>query len=250
MSSAVPRLRMFAGPNGSGKTTIKRNLGKPDDWFGVYINPDEIEAKVRRSGLLPLAEFGVTAATDEVQNHFAESAFLRSQNLAANASLIRCDGHIVDFRNIAFNSYFASVFADFLRRKLLEAGRSFSFETVMSSRDKVELLQEAQQRGFRTYLYFVATEDPAINIERVKLRVAQGGHDVPAAKIVERYHRTLGLLAEAIRYSNRGYVFDASGGSAWFFAEFTEGAALELKTNQIPNWFESIARDFGIDVSP
>ena len=40
----------------------------------------------------------------------------------------------------------------------------------MSAKDKVELLREAQSRGFRTYLYFIATEDPDSNIQRVKNR--------------------------------------------------------------------------------
>ena len=62
------------------------------------------------------------------------------------------------------NSYFASVAGDFLRQKLLAQKISFTFETVMSHPSKVELLAEAQRAGYRTYLYFVATEDPAINI--------------------------------------------------------------------------------------
>jgi predicted ABC-type ATPase len=31
---------MFAGPNGSGKTTVKKDLQKPPPWFGIYINPE------------------------------------------------------------------------------------------------------------------------------------------------------------------------------------------------------------------
>ena len=54
MSDAIPRLRMFAGPNGSGKTTVKNTLGKPESWFGMYINPDDLEASIRHTGLLPL----------------------------------------------------------------------------------------------------------------------------------------------------------------------------------------------------
>ena len=36
----------------------------------------------------------------------------------------------------------------------------------MPSPDKIEILHKAQARGFRTYLYYVATEDPEINISR------------------------------------------------------------------------------------
>ncbi len=60
---------------------------------------------------------------------------------------------------------------------------TFTFETVMSHPDKIELLHKAQQSGFRTYLYYVATEDPEINISRVENRVSSGGHPVPREKI-------------------------------------------------------------------
>ena len=50
MSRQTPRLRMFAGPNGSGKSTVKDNLKLPPKLIGVYVNPDELEATVRRDG--------------------------------------------------------------------------------------------------------------------------------------------------------------------------------------------------------
>ncbi len=70
-------------------------------------------------------------------------------------------------------------------------------------------LKQAQLAGYRTYLYFIATEDPSINIARVRARVHFGGHDVPQEKII-RYARSLDLAAEAIRYANRAYFFDNS----------------------------------------
>jgi predicted ABC-type ATPase len=113
-----------------------------------------------------------------------------------------------------------------------------------SAPDKSALLREAQARGFRTYLYYIATEDPAINIQRVKNRVAEGGHDVPETKIVARYHRSLGLLAEAIRYSSRAFFFDTSDDKAWYFAEAADGTTIELKSDEMPVWFEPIWNHF------
>lgn len=67
----------------------------------------------------------------------------------------------------------------------------------------------------------------------------QGGHPVPEDKIVQRYHRSLELLINAIRYSNRTYVFDNSGHNqnrTWL-AEITDGVTLEIKVDQLPAWF-------------
>ena len=139
------------------------------------------------------------------------------------------------------NSYVASAVADFFRQHLLASRASFTLETVMSHSSKVELLKNAQQLGFRTYLYFVATEDPEINISRVRVRVRQGGHSVPEDKIVKRYHAAIGQLREALRFTNRAYIFDNSGDGvahSWI-AEITEGRELELKTDKMPAWFKA-----------
>lgn len=162
------------------------------------------------------------------------------------------DGKL-DFGDVAMNSYWASVLVDYLRRRLLEQKISFTFETVMSHASKVEFLQEARRAGYRTYLYYVATEDPAINVSRVQSRVRLGGHDVPQGKIVERYYRSLRLLDMAIEHSNRAYVFDSSEENAdrphaWI-AEITEGRSLELKTDKIPGWFQRAVLEKAVSVA-
>lgn len=110
----------------------------------------------------------------------------------------------------------------------------------MSHWGKVELLERAQREGYRTYLYYVATDSPKINIGRVRYRVSQGGHDVPEEKIRSRYERSLELLIEAIKRTNRAYIWDNSrdGRSPTLLAEITEGNDLVLHNDQIPAWFK------------
>lgn len=199
---------MFAGPNGSGKSTLKSYL--PKELLGVYLNPDEIEREIREKGFLDFTAFSVTTTAEEVLSFFNESPFLKSAGFSHAARSLGFASGRLDFAKVEVNSYFASVAGDFLRRKLLELKVAFTFETVMSHPSKVELLARAQQAGYRTYLYFVATDDPAINISRVRNRVKLGGHDVPEERIEPRYHRSLELLMEAIRHANRAYVFDNS----------------------------------------
>lgn len=231
---------MFAGPNGSGKTTVKNSLGKSPSWFGLYINPDELEAAFRKSGSHPIAPLEVTFSQDELRDYFANSTLLSEKELADSSRLIRIEGDKLLFPEDQFNSYHASVLSDFLRRKAIQQRRSFSFETVMSSRDKVELMKVAVQAGYRIYLYFIATEDPAINIARVKTRVAEGGHDVPEDKIVTRYYRSLSLLREAILHADRAFLFDTSYEEPWYFAEITDAGTIRLQSDEIPAWFEPI----------
>ena len=238
---------MFAGPNGSGKTTVKSHLRKPADWFGIDINPDELEATILRTGQLQLAPFELQTTSDEIREHSYDSALLQAHGLLENVDGITVNAEAVDFSGISFNSYHASVLSDFIRRKSFIARKTFTFETVMSAPDKVELFREARESGYRTYLYYIATEDPAINIQRVRNRVADGGHDVPEDKITARYFRSLRLLASAVSHASRAFFFDTSGSESWYFAESTEGTSIELKSDELPHWFAPIWDEFGQD---
>jgi predicted ABC-type ATPase len=239
----VPRLRMFAGPNGSGKSTIKSVV--PPELLGVYLNPDEMEKEIRERDFLDLRAYGVETTREEILPFFLNSTLLAKAGLNQEAEGLRFAEGKLDFFEVSVNAYHASVAADFLRRKLLDMRVSFSFETVMSSPDKVALLEQARALGYRTYLYFIATEDPEINIARVKSRVHLGGHDVPVDKIVSRYARSLDLLLPAIRQSNRAYLFDNSrhGGEQLWVAAITEGSDLETKCSPVPLWFRRAVWD-------
>jgi len=234
---------MFAGPNGSGKSTLKTVLDPK--LLGVYLNPDEMEREMRATGLLDVNHYGVSTTGEEATAFFRESKFLRNAGPHNASERVRFDqGHLI-FSDVAVDSYVASVTADFLRQKLLAAKKSLTIETVMSHRGKVELLQTAQDLGYRTYLYFIATEDPAINVSRVANRVRQGGHPVPEDKIVKRYYASLNLLIDAIRRTNRAYLFDNSGHEQdrrWI-AEVTNGSLLEMKSDLMPAWFKNAVWD-------
>lgn len=233
---------MFAGPNGSGKTTVKNSLRKTPKWFGLYINPDDLEADIRKAGFVSLEPFGLTATTDELRGFFSRSKLLARHSLDVRSIVCRDGG--IDFAGVAFTSYHASVLSDYLRRRTLDARRSLSFETVMSAVDKVELMREAQELGYRTYLYYVATDDPTINLQRVRNRFADGGHDVPGEKVVARYYRSLSLLPRAVRYANRAYFFDTTHEQPWYFAEATNGVRLDLKSTTFPVWFDPVWERF------
>lgn len=230
------RLRIFAGPNGSGKSTVKSVIAP--ELLGVYLNPDDIEKEVRQRGYYDLRGLNLSISRAEIIDFFKEHPLLqRTKEADLIDTLQLIESEFIDFGNVGFNSYISAILTDFLRQKLIDTGQSFTFETVMSSADKLQTLRRAQAVGFRNYLYYVATEDPLINIARIKHRVRIGGHPVPDDKVVDRYHRSLALLLDAIRLTNRAYIFDNSGQTKVWIAEITQGVHIELKTDLIPNWF-------------
>ena len=230
----TPRLRVFAGPNGSGKSTLNSVISK--ELLGVYINPDEIEKEILKYDFLDMRAFDIKTDEDEVLSFFQNHPLIKKAELEDEVYMLKYTDNKIDFFNISVNSYYASICADFIRHKLLKAKISFTFETVMSSKDKVDFLKKAQDAGYRTYLYFIATQDPIVNISRVSNRVKLGGHNVPKEKIVSRYYRSLELLREAIRYSTRAYIFDNSSQERLWIAQINDAKEFEFKSDVIPEW--------------
>ncbi len=232
---SIPRLRMFAGPNGSGKSTLNSIISK--ELLGIYINPDEIEKEIVKFDFLDLSAYGIKTNKEEVLSFFENHPLLKKVDvLWDELYMLKFVDNKIDFSDILINSYYASVCADFIRHQLLKAKISFTFETVMSSKDKVEFLKKAQDAGYRTYLYFIATQDPTVNISRVHNRVKLGGHSVPKDKIVSRYYRSLKLLSEAVKYSSRAYIFDNSSQEKLWIAQINNGKVFTFKSEIVPQW--------------
>lgn len=121
----------------------------------------------------------------------------------------------------------------------------------MSHPSKIDILVRAKAAGFFVQLFFVGTDDPRTNIERVALRVAQGGHDVPQDRIVSRWNRTMALLHRAIEASDRSFLFDNSavGGHSSPNLVFTSDLGAEgrsesgLQVNPPPDWLRQYVLD-------
>ena len=114
---------------------------------------------------------------------------------------------------------------------------------MFSHPGKLDLMKSASEAGYKVYLYFISTEDPAINVERVKkIRVKQGGHDVPEDKIISRYARTMELLDEALELCYHAYLWDNSkaGAGSELFGEMKrgeQGVQWTVDTDKVPLWF-------------
>lgn len=228
-----PKLRVIAGPNGSGKTTLFEYLQSDFDFrFGFILNPDDLDRRLSEAGMVDLDSWGISTTTSElqisIQNHALGKFDANQLPHVKDGKLVVPSGFKPGYLTIAI--------ADFLRYTWLENGSSFSFETVLSHPAKLQVLERARALGFRTYLYFVCTELPLINIERVMSRVATGGHAVPPEKIEARYHRSLGLLTKAIQASSRSFLFDNSGAAHRFIAELQDGQLMRIQ-EPLPEWF-------------
>ena len=102
----------------------------------------------------------------------------------------------------------AAKFVDKRRYEAIKQKRDFTFETVLSSKYKIDLLRKAKEEGYFIKCIFVLTIDPSINVARVNARVAAGGHDVEKEKIISRYSKSLSNIKELIKLCDILHVYD------------------------------------------
>ena len=146
-------------------------------------------------------------------------------------------------RELNLDPYAAAKVASALRRELLSQRESFVFETVFSDPvgEKLAFLQEAMRAGYTVVLCFIGIAGPEVSETRVAMRVSQGGHDVPTAKLFARFPRTLANLQAAIRALPHVLVFDNDDLRTPFrrVAVFEQGRAVVL-TSPVPRWLEPL----------
>ena len=88
------RLRVFAGPNGSGKTTIINKLRDVIP-YGVYVNADDIESSLKNSKILIFNAFQLQISEIEIQTFFKNNdyrqLFISTHNFEFFSILLDCD---------------------------------------------------------------------------------------------------------------------------------------------------------------
>lgn len=75
-------------------------------------------------------------------------------------------------------------------RELAASAKSFAFESTLSSRTFAPFLQSCKNAGYEVQIFYVALPTDKLAKERVRLRVQQGGHDIPTEDIERRFHRS------------------------------------------------------------
>ena len=76
-------------------------------------------------------------------------------------------------------------------------------------------------------MIFVLLDDVRLQIERVRIRVLNGGHDVPEDKIRARRTRSFEQLAWFAEHVDRLFIFDNSSGAPTLIAELVLGKPMK-----------------------
>jgi predicted ABC-type ATPase len=91
-------------------------------------------------------------------------------------------------------------------------GVDFGFETTLSGKAYVKVLQDMKKGGYLIHLFFLWISDVELAVERIRLRVRNGGHPIPEDVVRRRFGRSLpNFLSFYKPLADSWAIFDNSG---------------------------------------
>ena len=121
----------------------------------------------------------------------------------------------------------------------IRAHQTVGVETVLSTGKYRRLVEAAKALGFDVWLVYVLLDSPLRNVERVRLRVAKGGHAVPEAKILERHAKSLEQMPWFLDRADRAWLYDNSGATPRLIGEKRDGT-VTLDKDALPVVLEAV----------
>ncbi|EFU39353.1 hypothetical protein PVOR_25388 [Paenibacillus vortex V453] len=122
-------------------------------------------------------------------------------------------------------------------RECIQNGKSFSIETTLAGKNAIRQMEQAKKAGFEINLYYVGLKNVEYHIERVEMRVKNGGHHISEEDIRRRYDRSIGNLPEAIKLSDRSFIFDNT--SKFRLVMEIDKGKVQTISKDIPQWVKS-----------
>lgn len=122
-----------------------------------------------------------------------------------------------------------------LRNDFFEKGISFNQETTLCGHDPINTIIKARKLGYYIEMHYVGVDSPEICKERVRKRVAEGGHGVDEEVIERRYVTSLINLKKAIPLCNKILFYDNTS-MIELFCIYNDGCYKFLR--RLPKWFK------------
>lgn len=97
-----------------------------------------------------------------------------------------------------------------LRNKCFLEKKSFNEETTLTGKTIIKIIDKAKNLDYKIYLYYIGIDNPEIAKERVKNRIARGGHGISSNLIEKRYYESLQNLEKIIYQCDSIEIYDNS----------------------------------------
>lgn len=124
--------------------------------------------------------------------------------------------------------------------RLVEKNLDFAFETTLAGMSYLSFLKKLKKRNYSIHLFFLWIPNPELALARIKERVADGGHDVPATDARRRFYRGIRNFFRFYKpLLDSWMLFDNSGMIPHLIAEEKNGKLLVIEKEE----FDKVAKE-------
>ena len=123
-------------------------------------------------------------------------------------------------------------------KKLFEEGISFNQETTLCGNSIIKNIYKAKQLGYKIELYFVSVETPEIAKERIRIRVANGGHGIADSDVERRFIDSRNNLKKILKICDDIIIYDNT--ESLQAKIFIKNSEVLFKDNECPKWMNEI----------
>ena len=128
--------------------------------------------------------------------------------------------------------------------ELFKNQESFAFETTLATKSYKQKIKFAKANNYYTSLLFFWLKTPELAKERVKVRVKEGGHNIPLDVIERRYKNGIkNLFNIYLDIVDQAMIFDNSEGKHILIAEKNLGEDIVIhnldKFNELKKYYEN-----------
>ena len=117
--------------------------------------------------------------------------------------------------------------------------KTIGVETVLSTGKYRRVVSKAKELGFLVWMVYVILDSSERSIERIKLRVAKGGHHVEDDDVRKRYTRSLYQFRWFLDQADQAWIFDNSGKTSKQIGEKAEGV-ISLTEDALPALIDAV----------
>ena len=119
-------------------------------------------------------------------------------------------------------------------KELVAQQQDFAFETTLATRSYVSLIRNAQKCGYIVTLVYFWLNSPELAISRVRERVENGGHTIPADVIYRRYFKGVeNLIKLYMPLCDAWILFDNSSKPPMMIAQQYNHEIIEINDKSI-----------------
>lgn len=123
---------------------------------------------------------------------------------------------------------------------LLDEGCSFAIESTLSGSGYVGMIKKAKDLGFDVTIAYVYVDTPDLCLERIKVRVLNGGHDVPEGDVCRRYERSKVNFAQVYAPLADHWMLYYNGGNDFLLVAHGNGQTKIIAQEKYKTFMEGL----------